>query len=61
MMESVISLVMGTHGGVTYSDAMNMQVNEFFAACKTVAIIQSAERSEQNKIDNHERALNGFR
>jgi len=61
MMELVIGLVMGTNGGVSYSDAMNMQVNEFYAAYKTVAIVQSADRQRQNARDNHERALNGFR
>ena len=57
MLRSVVNLVMATNGAFVYSEVMKMQLAEFYSVVKEIQITRSAERFEQQRIDNHNKAV----
>ena len=57
MIRSVVNLVMGTEGSFSYEEVLRMEIAEFQDVVKEVQIIRSAEKFEQERLDNHQKAV----
>jgi hypothetical protein len=56
MIRSVVNLVLATEGAFSYEEILRMKLDEFQDVVREIEIIRSAERFEQEKIDNHNKA-----
>lgn len=56
MIRSVVNVVMGTEGAFGYEEILRMEISEFQDVVTEIEIIRSAERFEQDRIDNHNKA-----
>jgi hypothetical protein len=56
MIRSVVNVVLGTEGAFGYEEILRMELSEFQDVVKEIEISRSAERFEQEKIDNHSKA-----
>lgn len=57
MIRSVVNLVLATNGGFGYEEILRMDISEFQDVVKEIAIKNSADKFEQQRIDNHQRAV----
>jgi hypothetical protein len=60
MIRSVVNVVMGTEGAFGYEEVLRMEISEFQDVVKEIEIIRSADKFEQDRIENHNNAK-GFR
>lgn len=56
-MRSVVNLVLATNGAFGYGEVMKMEIAEFNNVYKEVQIVRSAEKFEQQRADNHAKAV----
>lgn len=56
MIRSVVNVVMGTEGAFRYEELLRMELSEFHDVVTEIEIARSAERFEQDRIDNHNKA-----
>lgn len=56
-MRSVAKVLKKMEGAVTYSEVLNMELSEFSDFVLELRIMDSAERFEQMRIDNHRNAV----
>jgi hypothetical protein len=48
---------MATEGAFGYEEVLRMEISEFQDVVKEVQIMRSAEKFEQQRIDNHQKAV----
>ena len=56
MIRSVVNVVMGTEGAFGYEEILRMEISEFQDVVTEIEIMRSAERFENDRIDNHNKA-----
>ena len=56
MIRSVVNVVMGTEGAFSYEEVLRMELSEFQDVVTEIEIMRSAEKFEQDRVDNHNKA-----
>ena len=56
MIRSVVNVVMGTEGAFRYEEVLRMELSEFQDVVTEIEIMRSAEKFEQDRVDNHNKA-----
>lgn len=55
-MWSVVNVVMGTEGAFRYEELLRMELSEFHDVVTEIEIMRSAERFENDRVENHNKA-----